>query len=137
MSELEAMCGRLAAIRISNTALAEMKTANTDCSDAAAADDAEAYYRANEVFHHIIYAECGNSFLEQSASRLYRRLRPYRRMQLQVRGRMAQSLKEHERIFAALSASDPQSASDVLRGHVAVQGEKFHHLISSISKARA
>ncbi|PVA11578.1 GntR family transcriptional regulator [Pelagivirga sediminicola] len=135
MAELEAAAGRLAARRISTAALDDLRAANARCREAVAAQDADAYYLQNETFHQIIYAQSGNSFLRAEALRLHRRLRPFRRHQLRLRGRMAQSMAEHEAIVAALEQGRAAAAADALRSHVAVQGEKFHHLISSLRPA--
>ncbi|MEM1079076.1 MAG: GntR family transcriptional regulator [Pseudomonadota bacterium] len=134
MAELEAACGRLAAPRISEAALAELQAANATCAEAVAAGDSDGYYAENERFHRIIYAECGNSFLQTDVERLHKRLKPFRRMQLQLRGRLAQSMAEHEQIVAALTAADGAAAAAILRDHVAVQGEKFHHLLAGLKQ---
>ncbi len=135
MAEIEAACGRLAALRITDAALASLQQANARCLAAVTAGDADGYYRENQTFHHVIYHETGNSFLEQEALRLNRRLSPFRRVQLRWRGRMAQSMAEHETVVAALRDGDSVRAADTLRAHVAVQGEKFHQLIASLRLA--
>ncbi|MCG6903198.1 MAG: GntR family transcriptional regulator [Rhodobacter sp.] len=135
MAELEAVCGRFAALRISDAALDDLHGANARCLLAVAAKDSDDYYRENEQFHRIIYRESGNRFLEQEANRLHRRLKPFRRIQLQFRGRIQQSMEEHDAILAALRAGDSVGASEALRSHVAVQGEKFHHLMASLQNA--
>jgi len=135
MAELEAACGRLAAVRISDSALDALAEANARCQHAVEAQDSDGYYRENERFHGIIYRQSGNSFLEQEALRLHKRLQPYRRVQLRLRGRMTQSMSEHESIVDALTAGDGERAAEALRTHVAVQGEKFHHLIASLKSA--
>ncbi|MFZ5962205.1 GntR family transcriptional regulator [Thalassococcus sp. BH17M4-6] len=135
MAEIEAACGRLAASRISDAALRDLAATNIRCSKAVEAGDADGYYRENEHFHHVIYREAGNSFLEGEALRLHRRLKPFRRVQLRWRGRMAQSMSEHETIVRALTDGDAALAADTLRSHVAVQGEKFHQLMASLRTA--
>ena len=132
MAELEAACGRLAALRITRERLEALRAANALCQQAVEADDADQYYQHNEGFHHLIYAATENAYLEDTAKRLQKRLKPYRRMQLHLRGRMAQSMAEHEAILAALAAGDGVAAADMLRGHVAVQGEKFHNLLAHL-----
>ena len=72
---------------------------------------------------------------EAEALRLHRRLKPFRRVQLRWRGRMAQSMAEHETVVAALRSGDAATAADTLRDHVAVQGEKFHQLMASLRTA--
>ena len=135
MAELEAAAGRLAALRITDAALIELRATDAGCHAAVATGDTEGYYLQNEQFHHLIYAQSGNSFLEGEALRLHRRLKPFRRLQLRLRGRMQQSMTEHEAILAALEAGLPDAAAAALRGHVAVQGEKFHHLMASLKHA--
>lgn len=132
MAELEAACGRLAALRISSRGLTALREANELCQRAVDTADADQYYIHNEGFHHLIYAATENSYLEEQATRLQKRLKPYRRLQLHLRGRLAQSMAEHEAIVAALSEGDGCAAAKALRSHVAVQGEKFHHLLNHL-----
>ncbi len=135
MAEMEAACGRFAAMRISDEALDDLRAANVRCREAIERGDPDAYYAENERFHQIIYAQSGNAFLAQEAGRLHKRLRPFRRQQLRFRGRMAQSMEEHEAIVEALVSGDAEAAALRLRGHVAVQGEKFHRLMASLRSA--
>lgn len=132
MAELEALCARLAAVRISDEALEELRTANAQCRSAADMQDSDGYYEVNERFHRIIYRQSGNDFLEQECLRLHRRLKPFRRLQLRLRGRLKQSMTEHEDILDALDAGDGDRAASAIRQHVAVQGEKFYHLMASL-----
>lgn len=135
MAELEAVCARLSAIRITDKALADLHEANLRCKQAVEAQDADGYYRENEKFHAILYRQSGNRFLEQECLRLHRRLQPFRRLQLRLRGRMRQSMAEHEAVVRALEDGDGERASTVIRDHVAVQGEKFHHLLANLKPA--
>jgi DNA-binding GntR family transcriptional regulator len=45
---------------------------------------------------------------------------------------MATSFREHGEIVAALQAGDGDRAAELLRRHVAVQGERFGDLVSSL-----
>ena len=137
MAELEAACVRLAATRISDAALDELRAANGRCNAAVEARDPDRYYDENEAFHHILYRQSGNGFLESECQRLHRRLRPFRRVQLRLRGRMAQSLQEHEDIVRHLIAGNGNKAATVMRGHINVQGEKFHHLMANLRDGEA
>lgn len=133
MAELEAACGRFAATRISDTGLQQLADANLNCQKAIETQDYARYYAENEVFHQTIYKGSANSYLEKQALQLQNRLKPYRKIQLRFRGRLAQSMAEHEDIVAALQDGDADRASAALRGHVAVQGEKFQQLIASLN----
>ncbi|SFG61487.1 GntR family transcriptional regulator [Methylobacterium gossipiicola] len=132
MAEIEASCGRLAARRLVPADEAALTAALAACAVAAAAQDPEAYYAENYVFHTVIYRACRNAFLAEQARQLHRRLALFRRMQLRARHRLGQSLAEHEAIVAAIVAGDEVAASDLLRAHVIVQGDRFSDLVASL-----
>jgi DNA-binding GntR family transcriptional regulator len=132
MAELEAMCGRLAARRSTELERRRIRDAHQACRAAREANDPAEYYRLNEVFHLAIYAASHNSFLNEQATSLHRRLRPYRRLQLRVRNRMHTSFDEHEAIVQAIEDGRGDVACDLLRAHVVVQGERFTDLVSSL-----
>ncbi|MCB8888359.1 GntR family transcriptional regulator [Vreelandella malpeensis] len=132
MAELEGLCGRLAARRISDEELAALHQALYACRAKAEQRDINGYYYENSVFHHCIYAASHNPFLAQEAARLHALLQPYRRMQLQARMRVENSLAEHEAIVAAIEAGDGPRAEALLRDHVLVQGERFNDLVASV-----
>ena len=132
MAELEAMCGRLAARRITPTEQAELLEAHRACEAARDADDPDDYYRLNEIFHQRIYQASHNGFLAEQAEALHRRLRPYRRLQLRVRNRMRTSYSEHQAIVERILDGDSEGAADTLQRHVVVQGERFADLVASL-----
>ena len=134
MAELEAMCARLAARRMSTAELAALEAAHEACRGAAEANDSDDYFYANEKFHYAIYAGSHNDFLFEEASALQRKLRPYRRLQLRVRNRVQRSFDEHREIVDALRSGDAERAVVSVRDHVTVQGERFADLIASLSR---
>lgn len=134
MAELEAMCGRLAARRMSAEEQARLLASHRACEAARDASDADAYYYKNEAFHDEIYAGSHNGFLAEQARILHRRLRPYRRLQLRVRDRLAGSYSEHEGIVEAILAGDSERTADLLRAHVMIQGQRFADLIASLPR---
>lgn len=131
MAELEAACGSRAVRRITEKQLVGIHQTITDCEQALEANNGDDYYRANEMFHYLIYRASGNSFLATQATQLHKRLKPFRRMQLRVRGRLPQSMAEHRQIVAAIESGDAETAATTLRDHVSIQGEKFHDLMAS------
>lgn len=134
MAELEAACGRFAAVRMSEEGLQNLRNASLRCHEAVEGQDIGQYYSENETFHQTIYKGAANKFLEKEALRLQNRLKPYRKVQLRLRGRMAQSMAEHETIVEALAKGDAELAAKILRQHVAVQGEKFHQLMTILNQ---
>jgi DNA-binding GntR family transcriptional regulator len=133
MAELESMCARLAARRASEIDLRRIAAAHTACDEAIAGQDPDIYFRLNEAFHLAIYESSQNRFLIEQTCLLQRRLRPYRRLQLRVRGRMAKSFEEHDRVVRAILAGDGALAATEMRGHVGVQGERFADLVASVA----
>jgi DNA-binding GntR family transcriptional regulator len=133
MAELEAMCGRLAARRMSDEQRRALLAAHEACEEARAKDDSDAYFYCNEQFHAVIYAGSQNLFLIEQTTQLQRRLRPYRRLQLRVRNRMGVSFKEHLSVVEAITAGDPDATENALRSHVMVQGERFADLLASLN----
>lgn len=134
MSELEGVAGALAARRHTDEDREALVSAHRKCQAAAVSDDTDRYYYDNELFHRAIYAASHSGFLEEQCTVLHRRLRPYRRLQLRVRNRMKVSLKEHGDVVDAILAGDANAARELLRGHVAVQGDRFSDLVANLGE---
>jgi DNA-binding GntR family transcriptional regulator len=134
MGELESMCARLAARRITEAELLALESAHEQCRNAAASSDPDAYFYANEDFHHKIYLAGHNNYLSEQAFALQRKLRPYRRLQLRVHNRLKKSFDEHQTILDALRDNDEERAAATIRGHVVVQGERFTDLLASLAQ---
>ncbi|MDN5927690.1 MAG: GntR family transcriptional regulator [Hyphomicrobiales bacterium] len=134
MAELEAMCGRLAARRITEEELERLEAAALACESAMERGDADEYYRENERFHHVLYHASGNSFLAEQSSRLHKRLQPFRRLQLRVRGRLRQSMQEHRDVQKAVAAGDAEGAARGLRRHISIQGENLKDLMANFAR---
>ena len=135
MAELEAMCGRLAARRMTDDDQHLLLQAHQACNKAAEKNDPDEYYRRNEEFHLAIYTASHNSFLLDECKNLKRRLSAYRRLQLRVRDRISTSYEEHSEIYMAIVTGDSELAAKELRNHVIVQGERFADLIANLSTA--
>lgn len=137
MAGLEAMCGRMAARRMTKEDRVQLLAAHEACKAAADARDPDTYYYTNERFHHAIYAASHNSYLGEQASQLHRKLRVYRRLQLRVRNRVGTSYAEHDNVVTALLAGDGELTARRLREHLLVQGERFGDLIASLATLAA
>ncbi|KQO99332.1 AsnC family transcriptional regulator [Methylobacterium sp. Leaf92] len=135
MAALEGMCGALAARRITHPMQREIEKAHEDCVREASQESADAYYYANERFHHLIYKASQNTFLAEQATQLHARLKPYRRLQLQVRSRVANSLAEHQSIVDAIRNGDGEQTERMLREHILIQGERLADFFASFERA--
>lgn len=132
MAELEAMCGRLAARRMTGHDNKVLLQAHQACKNAAESNDPDEYYRQNEAFHLAIYEASHNGFLIDECKSMKRRLSAYRRLQLRVRDRMDTSYQEHSEIYMALTIGDSEKAEKLLRNHVVIQGERFADLLANL-----
>jgi DNA-binding GntR family transcriptional regulator len=135
MAEFEAMCGRMAARRMSKQEQADLQAAHNACKDARDAEDPDEYFYKNEVFHGLIYSGSHNDFLAEQAKNLHRRLRPYRRLQLRVRDRVMNSFNEHDAVVQAILQGEAELTANLLRGHILIQGQRFADLIASLPRA--
>lgn len=133
MAELEAMCARLAARRMTPAEHTTLLASHLACTAARDNEDSDVYFYKNEEFHQQIYIGSQNSFLEEQARALQRRLRPYRRLQLRVRNRVKASFDEHGAVVDAIIAGKGELAAVLLRDHIMIQGQRFVDLIASLS----
>ena len=133
MTELECMAVRLAIRRATTVDIDALTESNEACRAAFEADDTKRYYELNAAVHAQIYKMSGNGFLAAEAQRLHDRLRPFRRLQLRVRGRMSESMNEHDIILAAIRDGDAQQAVDTMRNHITILGERFNDLVSGFN----
>lgn len=134
MAELECMAIRLAARRATSNDIDALEKDNETCRAAVAANDTKKYYEINARLHGRIYQMSGNSFLAIEARRLHDRLRPFRRLQLRVRGRMEESMAEHDIILAALRDGDADRAMETMKKHITIVGVRFNDLVSSFNR---
>ncbi len=134
MAELEAMCASLAARRADSAMRTDLALAMQECEHQARAGDTNSYYHANEAFHQLVYQASGNQYLIQQTAALKNRLKPYRRLQLQVRDRMGQSVAEHRALVEAIQSGNTNAASHAARDHVLVQGQRFNDLMALVSQ---
>ncbi|KGB82662.1 MAG: GntR family transcriptional regulator [Confluentimicrobium sp.] len=118
MGEIEALCGRFAAERMTIGERGELEELHRRMNTMAADGDSEAYEAANTEFHGRIFASTHNEDLIELANNLRLKLAPFRRSQLRQAERMARSSEEHEAIVSALLDRDPKRAEKALRRHL-------------------
>lgn len=132
MAELEGLCGRLAARRMSGEERVALEAAHEACRTCTEQDDSDGYYAANVAFHEAIYAGCHNRFLAEQTRALRNRLSPYRRLQLRRVNRIGESFAEHEAVLAAILAGEADEADRLLQSHVTVQGGSFADFVANL-----
>ena len=72
----------------------------------------------DSVFHKIIYKACGNRSMCKILSELHRNIRSYRKLSLNVPGRLEMSVKEHREIYRAIEAGLANEADKLASLHI-------------------
>lgn len=135
MSELEGLCARLAARRMTQTEREHLSKFHNASKQFVDNKETDKYYDANAKFHEAIYSGSHNEFLEQTTRSIRNRLAPYRRYQLHQPGRVEDSFEEHDAIAEAVLAGDGDKADHLTRAHVSVQGDLFTDFVATLPKS--
>lgn len=125
LAEVEAVCARLAAVKMSVIERERLDELDGECQAAMASGELEAVYATNKAFHDAIYAGSHNGFLVEQAFALRRRLAPLSRAQFRRTGRPHDSAREHARVMAAIRARDGAAAEESMRRHIHSVGRAF------------
>jgi DNA-binding GntR family transcriptional regulator len=130
LSELEAICARIAARRITEhekQALAEIQR----LSEAAlAVDDQDEFGRQGIRFHVAVWRAAHNDVLFDITRNLAVRLNPYRMFQLRSKGRPEANNDDHKLILELICTGRGDEVYALMRGHVTVQGDVLAEYIS-------
>ena len=133
MAELEGLCARLAARRMSREERAELRAIHERCSECASGGDEDGFFQGNVHLHDAICVSARNRFLLQQVRDLRKRLNPYRRILTHQPGVMPQSVEEHEQFVCAIENGDGPAAHDVMRSHLNMLGAEACDLVAALS----
>jgi DNA-binding GntR family transcriptional regulator len=120
MAELEAICARLAAQRMTTAERGQLDAvhrASARLIHLGAEDD---YARHNADFHTRLYVGTHNAHIQELVGMTRSRLAPFRRAQFRIAGRLAKSWDEHDVIVTAILRGDVDGAEAAARKHVAI-----------------
>ena len=129
MAELEGLCARLAARRITAAARTALQSIHDRMIEAA--NDTDAFYQINREFHEALYEAAANDFLAKQTRALRNRVAAYRRQVTYLPGRIRGTIREHGAILAALDAQDSDAAHDAMRDHVNLLGDVLADFIAT------
>ena len=119
MAEIEAICARLAAVKMPAAEREQLEILWQRCDAVLLRSaDIEAVHVTNQDFHAAIYQGAGNEFLADAAHALRRRLAPLSRAQFGLTGRPSDSAAEHKAVMQAIRARDGAMAERAMRRHV-------------------
>ena len=118
MAGLEAQSGELAAQRITDAELAEIKAMHYEMLAAYTRQDLPNYYRLNASIHSAINTAAKNPVLTATYKQVNARLQALRFRSNQDGDKWKAAVKEHEQMISALSARDPVTMRTVLMSHL-------------------
>lgn len=130
MSDIEGLCARYAARRMSAEEKQALQVLHARSCALCEARQLDEYYAVNHAFHEAIYLGCHNVVLQDMARSLFARLAPYRRYQLNHPQRIDESYAEHGEVLEAILAAEPERAQAVMRKHVTIQADIFSEFVS-------
>ncbi len=118
LASLEALATRLAMGRLSPADFDRLRRLNGAMGSLADRRDETGFMRANGDFHALFYRRCGNARLQTLIHQLRDQTYRIRLFAISVPGRMAEGVKEHDEILAALEAGEGALAEQAVRLHI-------------------
>ena len=137
MAGLEAMSGELAAQRITEAELAEIRAMHYEMMAAYTRRDLSAYYRINAQIHQAINAAAKNPVLTSTYNQVNARLQALRFRSNQDGEKWKHAMQEHDRMIEALAAHDAKAMRTVLMQHLHNKREVVMEQLRSESTAQA
>jgi len=118
MAGLEGLSGELAAQRITDEELAEIKAMQFEMMAAYTRRDLSNYYRINAQIHSAINAAAKNPVLTVTYNQVNARLQALRFRSNQDGEKWKRAMKEHEKMIDALQARDAEAMRELLVAHL-------------------
>jgi DNA-binding GntR family transcriptional regulator len=118
MAELEGVCARLAADRMTAAQRDELAALQDAGAAITRTGNPDAYEVHNRAFHAAIYRGSGNAVLEETTQAVRARLAPFRSAQFHIPGRVAKSNAEHADVVDAILGGDGERAYAAMRYHM-------------------
>lgn len=119
IGEIETLCARLAAQRMTAIERKELELALVPLQQAASSGDRAIYLQRSDALHDVIHRGCHNPFLAELVTAYRLRSLPFRNLLPYSRERVKRSLEERQKIVTAILAHDANGAATAMREHVA------------------
>jgi len=118
MASLEGLAGELAAARVTDADLDDLRVLQGELEKAHKRRDLPGYYRVNRAIHDRLNAVAGNPVLAQTYRTLNARLHALRFRSNLNGAKWDRAVAEHRSMFAALAARDGAALRDLLVRHL-------------------
>lgn len=136
VAEMEAVCARLCALKMSATDRRRLEDLHHRCGELVRSGDDERYHLANTEFHAVIRQGSHNAVLGEMLATLRGRFAPLSRAQFRETGRLARSYGEHEDIVQAILRGDAVQAYRAAINHGSSIRRAFVDYAATHSNAR-
>jgi DNA-binding GntR family transcriptional regulator len=120
MAELEGICARLSAERMTPGERRELDRTHQASARLVHLGTEEAYEEHNTEFHSRLYAGAHNNHIQEIALATRSRLAPFRRAQFHLPERLSKSWNEHDAIVRAILQADSAAAGTAAKAHVSI-----------------
>lgn len=119
LGELEAVCARECAIRMTPLERRRLEGLHQEMGEGVNRGALDVYAKLNDQFHEMVTSTCHNSFLTELAGSVRARLAPFRKAQFHASlQRLAHSWAEHDRVVQAVLQGDGNRAAQAMRDHI-------------------
>lgn len=132
MAELEALCAGYAAERMTRPERCAMEEMHEALRVLIQSGDPQRYHEVNEAFHSTIYAGAHNAYLTELTLMTRARVQPFRRAQFRIRGRLAKSHLEHDRVVQAILRGERVLAAQTMYAHIITVGDEYEHYTETL-----
>lgn len=119
MEEMEAICAKLAAQRLTLLTESAILEAIDAMERAANEGDRALFLKANEIFHARIYEATQNQYVAEMASTFRYRTGPFRARRYRTRADMLQSIEPHRRLVDIILGKTPAEEGTIIRRQLA------------------
>jgi DNA-binding GntR family transcriptional regulator len=135
MGTLEGLAGELAAARVTEQDLAELRALHYQMALHFARGERMPYFRLNQQIHAKIFEISGNRTLIDVYRSLAGRIRRARYVANITQARWAEAMEEHERILAALEERDGAMLARTLKAHLGKTCDMVKHTLAAEAAA--
>jgi len=136
MALLEGRCAYDAVRKAKPADLKRLDDIQAKLEKFAAAGDIERYYEQNYIFHSEVQKLAGNLWLQKTVGDLRKFLKFMRGRQLNLPGRLQDSLQEHRLIMAAFHHQNPAAAEKIMHDHLLAQRQALAEYDASSAKEK-
>jgi DNA-binding GntR family transcriptional regulator len=136
MALLEGRCAFEAARNAGRADLKRLEELHAQLEREAHAGQIDAYYATNALIHQALQDLAGNRWLAGAIDDLLSVLRLSRQRSLHWPGRLQESLREHQAVFAAVKSRDADRAEQLMRQHLLNQRAALARLAAAAAPKR-